>query len=49
MIRKTFVSQEDLRVAIELGWNGPDSSLTMDKIIEAKKKTNSDDRVEPNS
>ena len=37
MIRKTIVSHEDLRVAIELGWDGPESSMTMDELIESKK------------
>ena len=30
---------KDLRKEIELGWNGPDSSMTMDQIIESKKKS----------
>lgn len=38
----------NLRDEIELGWDGLDSSLTMDKLIEAK-KPNRDDRVESNS
>jgi len=29
----------DLRREIEKGWNSPDSDLTMDEIIEAKKKS----------
>tara|TARA_Y100001934_G_scaffold125043_1_gene152282 strand:+ start:1318 stop:1443 length:126 start_codon:yes stop_codon:yes gene_type:complete len=37
MIRKTFVNHEDLREEIALGWNGSDSSMTMDELIEAKK------------
>jgi len=37
MIRKTIVSNEDLREEIELGWNGSDSSMTMDELIESKK------------
>ena len=28
---------QDLRKEIELGWDGPDSTMTMDQIIEAKK------------
>ncbi|MEO2080806.1 MAG: hypothetical protein ABGW88_04930 [Leeuwenhoekiella sp.] len=36
----------DLREEIELGWNGPDSSMTMDELIEAK-KPNRNDIVEP--
>ena len=48
MIRKTIMSHEDLRVAIELGWDGPESSLTMDELIKAK-KPNRDDRVESNT
>ncbi len=28
----------DLRNEIEFGWNEPDSSMTMDQIIESKKK-----------
>ncbi|WP_167596479.1 type II toxin-antitoxin system ParD family antitoxin [Leeuwenhoekiella sp. ZYFB001] len=28
---------QDLRKEIELGWNGPDSSMTLDELIEAKK------------
>ncbi|SKB55437.1 antitoxin ParD1/3/4 [Salegentibacter holothuriorum] len=30
---------QDLRKEIELGWDGPDSSMTMDQIIESKKKS----------
>jgi len=29
---------QDLRREIQLGWDGPDSSMTMDEIIESKKK-----------
>ncbi|MBZ9730121.1 type II toxin-antitoxin system ParD family antitoxin [Salegentibacter sp. JZCK2] len=29
---------QDLRKEIELGWDGPDSSMTLDQIIESKKK-----------
>lgn len=39
----------DLKEEIELGWDGPDSSLTMDEIIEHKKKPNQDDSVFSNS
>lgn len=28
---------KDLRREIELGWDGPDSSLTMDQIIDSRK------------
>lgn len=28
---------QDLRKEIESGWEGPDSSMTMDQIIESKK------------
>ena len=28
---------QDLRKEIELGWDGPDSSMTMDQIIEVKR------------
>ncbi|MEC7782159.1 MAG: hypothetical protein VYB38_02045 [Bacteroidota bacterium] len=38
----------NLKDEIELGWDGPESSLTMDELIEAK-KPNRDDRVESNS
>ncbi len=27
------MSHEDLRLVIELGWDGPDSSLTMNELI----------------
>lgn len=30
---------KDLRREIELGWDGPDSSLTMDQIIDSRKKS----------
>ncbi|MFO7721201.1 MAG: type II toxin-antitoxin system ParD family antitoxin [Gillisia sp.] len=30
---------KDLRREIELGWEGPDSSLTMDQIIDSRKKS----------
>ncbi|MFN4763482.1 type II toxin-antitoxin system ParD family antitoxin [Gillisia sp. Q332] len=30
---------QDLRREIEMGWDGPDSSLTMDQIIETRKKS----------
>lgn len=30
---------KDLRREIELGWDGPDSYLTMDQIIESRKKS----------
>jgi antitoxin ParD1/3/4 len=30
---------QDLRKEIELGWDGPDSSMSMDQIIESKKKS----------
>ena len=30
---------KDLRKEIELGWDGPNSSMTMDQIIESKKKS----------
>lgn len=30
---------QDLRKEIELGWDGPDSSMTMDQIIESRKKS----------
>jgi len=30
---------QDLRKEIELGWDGPDSSMTMDQIIAFKKKS----------
>lgn len=30
---------QDLRKEIELGWDGPDSAMTMDEIIESGKKT----------
>lgn len=29
----------DLREEIDMGWDGPDSSLTMDQIIESKEKS----------
>lgn len=48
MIRNTIVNHKDLRDEIELGWDGPDSTLTMDELIEAK-KPNRDDRDESNS
>ena len=34
--------------AIELGWDGPDSSMTMDQIIESKKisKLNDTGKIE---
>lgn len=30
---------QDLRKEIELGWDGPDGSMTMDQIIESKRKS----------
>ena len=30
---------QELKKEIELGWEGPDSSMTMDEIIEARKKS----------
>ena len=33
------MNNPDLREEIELGWDGPDSSMTMDEIIEAKEKS----------
>lgn len=30
---------QDLRKEIELGWDGRDSSMTMDQIIESRRKT----------
>ncbi|MCR9182931.1 MAG: type II toxin-antitoxin system ParD family antitoxin [Flavobacteriaceae bacterium] len=29
---------QDLKKDIEKGWNGPDSSMTLEQIIESKKK-----------
>lgn len=30
---------QDLRKEIELGWDGPDSSVSMEQIIESRKKS----------
>jgi len=32
--REKFI--QDLRKEIELGWSGPDSTMTMDEILESK-------------
>ena len=34
------MNSPDLTEEIELGWDGPDSSMTMDEIIEAKRSRN---------